>query len=344
MTIVTGRYQDHVNADVAWAAAHYLDWTGDRRFARGGARALLSETARYWQARAVRDAAGRAHIRDVMGPDEYHAAVDDNAFTNNMAAWNLRRAAAVVTASDPGHRGEAAAWRRTARDLVDGYDPYLGRHVQFAGFDELEPLLISEIADPPVAADVLLGPGRTAATQVIKQADVLMLHHLLPGERPRGSLPRDVEHYLPRTAHGSSLSPGVHACLLARLGRHREAVDLLRLTARIDLDDLTQTTAGGLHLAAAGTVWQALVYGFLGVRPLTSGVLAIDPRLPGAWEGLTANLRFRGCALRVTARHEALHIDADRPVPIALSGRRHLLPARRSVFRPAVDGWKMDPR
>ena len=114
----------------------------------------------------------------------------------------------------------------------------------------------------PVAADLLLGRERVAGAQVVKQADVLMLHHLLPGDVAAGSLGPNLDFYEPRTAHGSSLSPGIHAALLARAGRLEEAVAMLRLTARIDLDDLTRTTAGGLHLAAMGSVWQALVSGF----------------------------------------------------------------------------------
>jgi trehalose/maltose hydrolase-like predicted phosphorylase len=195
-----------------------------------------------------------------------------------------------------------------------------------------------------VAADVVLGPERTAATQIIKQADVLMLHHLLPDACPRGSLARDLDHYLPRTAHGSSLSPGIHAALLFRLGRHDEALALLRLTTRIDLDDLTETTAGGVHLAAAGSVWQALVLGALGVRPLSSGLLRLDPRLPPAWDGLVANVRHHGCAVRITARHDRLHLDLDRPLAITLAGGRHLLRPPRATFRPAGDGWALEHR
>ena len=42
-----------------------------------------------------------------------------------------------------------------------------------------------------------------------------MLHYLVPDEVPPGSLVADLAHYEPRTAHGSTLSPGVHATLLA---------------------------------------------------------------------------------------------------------------------------------
>lgn len=46
--VLTGALEEHVTADVAWSAEHYLAWTGDDEFARGDGMALLVETARYW--------------------------------------------------------------------------------------------------------------------------------------------------------------------------------------------------------------------------------------------------------------------------------------------------------
>ena len=106
--------------------------------------------------------------------------------------------------------------------------------------------MIADVAPRrPIAADLLLGAERVRGAQVIKQADVLMLHHLVPDEVAPGSLETNLAFYEPRTAHGSSLSPAIHAALLARAGRFEDALAALRLAARIDLDDLTGSTAGG---------------------------------------------------------------------------------------------------
>ena len=113
--IRTGEAEEHITADVAWAASAYLDWTGDESFASGPARELLVETARYWASR-VRFAGGRGHLTGVIGPDEYHELVDDNAFTNVMARWNLRRGAEVV--EDEEERRGVAPDRRSARRRV----------------------------------------------------------------------------------------------------------------------------------------------------------------------------------------------------------------------------------
>jgi trehalose/maltose hydrolase-like predicted phosphorylase len=302
--IRTGEAEEHITADVAWAAATYVDWTGDDEFARGPARELFVETARYWASR-VRFVDGRAHIFSVIGPDEYHEPVDDNAFTNVMARWNLRRGAELVENAD-----ERASWLAIAEALVDGYDPMSGLYEQFAGFFKLEPLVIADVAPRrPIAADLLLGRERTEAAQVLKQADVLMLHQLVPDEVAPGSLLPNLDFYEPRTAHGSSLSPAIHAGLFARAGRFRDALRALRIAARIDLDDLTRSAASGLHLATMGGLWQALVFGFAGVRPRGDS-LAVDPRLPPEWGALELNLRFRGSPLRLRIDRGGVDLDA----------------------------------
>ncbi|HVA84926.1 MAG TPA: hypothetical protein VNF73_01280, partial [Candidatus Saccharimonadales bacterium] len=236
--IRTGLMEEHITADVAWAVRTYVDWSGDREFWTEGGRGLVLETARYWASRISRGEDGRAHIVAVIGPDEYHEGVDDDAFTNVMARWNLRLASRVAGVAPAEHR----RWRELARLLVDGYDRTTGVYEQFAGFNRLEPLIIADIVRRrPVAADLLLGPDRVRGAQVVKQADVLMLHHMVPDATATGSLVPNLEFYEPRTAHGSSLSPGVHAALFARAGRLDEALAMLNVTARLDLDDLTRT-------------------------------------------------------------------------------------------------------
>jgi trehalose/maltose hydrolase-like predicted phosphorylase len=319
--IRTGLQEIHIVADVAWAAEQYLDWSGDGTFREDGGRDLLVDTARYWASRIVTDEGGRGHIEDVIGPDEYHESVTDNAFTNVMARWNLRRAARIVAARscDPA-APEVERWLHLADAIVDGYDPVTGRYEQFAGFSGLEPLLVKDLGiRRPVAADILLGVDRVAETQIVKQADVLMLHHMVPEETAPRSLLPNLDHYEPRTSHGSSLSPGVHASLLARAGRLDEALDELRIAARIDLDDLTGTTASGLHLATMGSVWQAIAFGFAGLRTRGSR-LAVDPHLPPPWEALEVRTRFLGTAVRVRAKPDSLTVISDRPIGVSVGG------------------------
>ena len=345
--IRTGQLEEHIVAEVAWAARCYADWSGDEEFVRGPGLRLLVETARYWASRIRVEGDGSGHIYGVIGPDEYHEPVDDNAFTNVMARWNLRQAAAAAEAVGPGPAtpdpAEVARWRALAAAIVDAWDPDTGVYEQFAGFGRLEPLIIAEVAPRrPIAADLLLGAARVHGAQVLKQADVLMLHHLVPDEVEPGTLDANLRYYEPRTAHGSSLSPSIHASLFARARDFEHAMQALRIASRIDLDDLTGSTAGGLHLATMGGLWQAFAFGFFGLRP-RDGRLHVDPRLPPAWSALEIRVRFHGARVRVRTEHDALTIAADAPTAIAVDGVSHTAGPGELVFHRKGRSWEVTP-
>jgi trehalose/maltose hydrolase-like predicted phosphorylase len=338
--IRNGLDEIHIVGEVAWAACCYAGWTGDEQFERGPGLRLLVETARYWASRVHVDRSGPAHLYGVIGPDEYHEPVDDNAFTNVLARWNLRTAAAWAEAADDQSvsGAERARWRSVADALVDGLDPATGVYEQFAGFNRLEPLRIVDVAPRrPITADLLLGRDRVRRAQIVKQADVLMLHHLLPGEAAPGSLEANLDFYEPRTAHGSSLSPGIHASLFARAGRIDSALDNLRMAAAVDLDDLTHTAGGGVHLATMGSVWQALAFGFVGLRPL-GGTLSVDPRLPDSWRALELGLRFRGAAIRMRMEPGLVSVMSDAPVVLEIGERQVACEAGRTEIPYEVSG------
>lgn len=340
--IKTGTQEEHIVADVAWSVMHYLEWTGDEAFAHGPAAEIMVETARYWHARLERDPDGSCHIRGVIGPDEYHETVDDNAFTNVMARWNLRAAADFCEQRRLVDERERSAWAESADRIVDGHDAQTGLHQQFEGYFDLDPVMVAGIGTPPLSADLLLGRARTARSQIIKQSDVLMLHHLLPDEMPDGSFEADLDFYLPRTAHGSSLSPAITASLLARAGRLEEAAHWLDIALGIDIDDVSRTTAGGLHLATMGGVWQALVFGFTGLRPL-GDTLHLDPHVPERWGTLTVRCTFRSVPVVVTATADRLTLTCSKPIGVVLGGRPQSIDlgaTRHVVAERDADEWR----
>lgn len=336
--VVTGDQEIHISSDIAWAALHYARWTGDREFLAGPGTDLVLETARYLAARIEVGPDGRGHLRQIMGPDEYHEAVDDNAYTNVMTRWHLRQAARLTP--DP---VEAGRMRRLADLLVDGYLPGSGRHEQFTGFDQLEPVLITAVAQPPVAADILLGADLVARSQIVKQADVVMMHHLVPEELPAGSAAADLDHYVPRTAHGSSLSPAVYASVLARAGRPDEALHHLRVALHIDLEDLTGTTAGGIHAATMGGAWQALAFGYLGLAVHDDHTLALDPVLPTDWDRLTMRSRVRGHLVEVSADRDEVRLEGERPLNITWPGSTHAPALDRLRLVGGPGKWRRAP-
>ncbi|HEC10504.1 MAG TPA: glycoside hydrolase family 65 protein [Acidimicrobiales bacterium] len=306
--ILTGELEEHISADVAWAAAHYRDWVPDEDFARRVAPPLLVETARYWASRIETGEDGAGHISHVIGPDEYHEGVDDNAYTNLMVRRNLDLGAEELE-RDPrlGEASEAEHWRGLARTLVTGFRPDWGGYEQFTGWSELQDVPVATLGRPPLAADLLLGHDQTGRTRIIKQADVLMAHHLIPSELEPGALEVDIDRYLPYTAHGSSLSPAIHASVLARAGRTDTALELLAIAARLDLDDITGTTSGGLHTATMGGLLQAMLFGFLGAAP-RGPRLGLEPAIPRRWREVTLRMRFGGRLLALTAAPSHLRV------------------------------------
>lgn len=313
--IRTGQMEEHITACVAWSVVRNAIWQRPGGVLTSAEGELLAETARYWATRISVDTDGSGHIRGVIGPDEYHENVDDDAFTNVMARWNLRTAARVAGAS----AREGNEWVSLAARLVDGYSAASGVHEQFRGYRDLADIALPGLGTTPIAADVLLGTGRLAGSRVIKQPDVLMLHHLVPDEMQADSLAADCGFYVPRTAHGSSLSPAISAAVLARAGRCQEALDLLRVSLSIDLDDVGGTTGAGVHLGACAGAWQAVLFGFLGAR-MEAGGLVLDPHLPDGWEDLEVRFRCLGGRVRVRVAGGSVYAEASRGLSVRTPG------------------------
>ena len=334
--ILTGRMEHHISADVAYAVWQYWRFTRDDDFfLRAGAEMLL-ETARFWASRAVAEADGKRHIRHVIGPDEYHEDVDDNAFTNVMARWNIGRGLETMDLLRerwPNHAAalqeklalgddELADWRDAIARIVTGLDAATGIYEQFAGYHKLEPLDLSLYADRKMPIDVVIGPERTQRSQVVKQADVVALIALLPDEFPGAAAKANFRHYEPRCAHGSSLSAGIHALVAARLGETETALRFLRQAAIADLE-LDPNSAGGIRIAGLGGLWQAIILGFAGLD-LKSDMLGIDPRLPPHWRSLSFRVCWRGrsVAIRLAGKTAQATLVDGEGMEIRIAGTR----------------------
>jgi len=319
--ILTGEQEHHISADVAYGAWHYWRATGDDGFLLDAGAEILIETARFWASRVAREEDGRYHIREVIGPDEYHETVDDDAYTNGLAQWNLEVAQEVadhVAELWPEQwqalsrrlgieTGEPARWRDVARDLYTGFDERTGLFEQFRGYFNLEEIDLSAYASRTAPLDVLLGRERVQRSQIIKQPDVVMLIYLLWDRIPAKVRKANFEYYEPRCGHGSSLSPAIHALVAARLGKTELAERYFRQAAEIDVGNNLGNAAAGIHAGALGGLWQATVFGFAGLQ-LTTEDLRLLPNLPASWHSLTMRLHWRG------RRHEfTLPEDASGP-------------------------------
>jgi len=171
---------------------------------------------------------------------------------------------------------------------------------QFEGFFELEDIDWQALEPRRQSIQSLLGIERTNQVQVLKQADVLMLLYLLGDRYDLETKRVNWDYYAPRTDHtyGSSLSPAIHAILACELDMPEVAYEHFMRAALVDLEDVRGNTADGVHGASAGGVWQALVFGFAGLR-LTADGYTLNPRLPASWRQLAFGFQHRGLEVRV---------------------------------------------
>lgn len=301
--IFTGTQQVHVTADIAYAVWRYWEATRDEDFLAGPGAEILFETARFWVSRVCRGE-HHHHIRGVVGPDEYHHTVNDNAYTNWMARFNLEQAAWAAQRFEV-HPAEAQEWRALAGSLYCPAPGSDGVIEQFEGFFALAdyPLPKGERFKAPV--NRLFDWEEINRIKLLKQADVLMLPLLFPDAFSDEVVAANYGYYEPLTDHGSSLSPAVHAAIAARIGLSEDARRYWKQSLWLDLTNAMDNSMLGVHAAAMGGTWQALVFGFLGVRFTEAGPqldARAAQRLPAEWERVELTLAYRGrsYAVKVT--------------------------------------------
>jgi len=319
--VLTGELQQHVSADVAYAAWRYVQATGDQVFRRERLLPLAVLTARFWASRAwFNRKQNRYEIRDVIGPDEFHEHVNNDAYTNFLATWNLRLAADEMDhfqATQPDRPplrllnvmpGETAQWRTIAEGmflpvLADG-----SLWLQHDGFLKLVEADPSRLCSRAAYTCETLRLRQLRGSQVLKQPDVLMLLALFPGKFSRRVKRRNWDFYEPRTAHESSLSAGVHSLVASDIGLRRKAYEYFRQSAFIDIHDRMGNTDTGLHCAALGGTWQAVVRGFLGLRP---GEMQpkLRAHLPRGWDRIATRIKHKDRWYAVEATRSATRIE-----------------------------------
>ncbi|NBU72853.1 MAG: glycoside hydrolase family 65 protein, partial [Bacteroidetes bacterium] len=186
-----------------------------------------------------------------------------------------------------------------------------------------------------------LGPEEAYAKRhthrVVKQADVILAMFLLQEDFTTEQLREAYDFYEPMTLHYSSLSYNTHAILALRIGRDRQAYDYFLKAAGLDLDNLKNATADGLHAAALGGTWQTVFYGFLGARIYSLGCLSLNPQLPKEWQHLALQICFRGHRLAVTITPNLCHVEVDGSEG---AGQAYLMVGKRKM--PLIDGQDLD--
>lgn len=347
--VLTGRkihnhfnsWQIHISPDIVYALWVYYEATGDWDFILNYGAEIVFEVAQFLIARAHYkvDKQRYEYIR-VLGPDEYHENVDNNAYTNYMAQFSLEKAAYIFyrMANETPQKLDALLDKTgLAREVITSWvdvatkvylpqpDPETLLIEQFDGFFKLEDITPAELRKRLIHQEEYWGwpNGIAVEAQVLKQADILQLFALLDDRFSSKVMRANYDYYEPRTEHGSSLSPSVHAIIATWSGYPEKAYTYFLEGASIDLYNASKKVMsggsflGGIHTAAAGGVWQMIVKGFAGFK-LVSGVLHFKPALPQTWECLTFKLVVDGNWLTVNINQTGLSLQAANQNPLTL--------------------------
>lgn len=334
--------EHHIVADIAWAVVAYWQATGDDAFMRNEGLTLLTETATFWMGRAT-EVNGRLEIHDVIGPDEYTEHVNNNAYTNYLAHYNVANAVKFMQQFGPQETGFiekakdflARVWLPEADEngVIPQDDTFLSKPV----------IDLSQYKKDAGKQTILLDYSRAEVNemQILKQADVVMLNYLLPERFDPRQCRANMNFYEPRTIHDSSLSKAIHGIVAARCGDTQSAYRFWRDGADIDLGCDPHSSDEGIHAAATGAIWSGAVQGFAGLQVL-NGELHLSPSLPSQWHCLSFPLQWQQTPLRVTIDSEGITLDSPAPISLMLWGHRVTTNGRqawrRSDFNLSVIG------
>ncbi len=334
----------HRNGAIAFAIFDYIRTTGDTRHLLEGGLDVLVAIARFWAQRVSFSEDKQAWVMlGVTGPNEYENNINNNWYTNLMAQWTLRYAAEAIDTArgldlDETDRllaamafdevAERASWADVAERIHLPFDAERGVFLQQDGFLDKE-LRAADSLDPaerPISHH--WSWDRILRSCFIKQADVLQGLWVFEDRFDVDTLRRNFDFYEPMTVHESSLSPSVHAVLAVRLGRLDKAHEMLRRSARLDLDDVNADTSDGCHVTSMAGTWIAAVQGFGGVR-VVDDHLELAPVLAPGWTSLGFRVHFRGVWLSVTATPGSVVVESlgDTSTTLQLHGVRHELAA-----------------
>lgn len=325
----SGIKEHHITADVIYAVWSYWILTGDDSFIDQYGYEMFIETAMFWCTRATFiEANNRYEILDVIGPDEYTEHVDNNAYTNYLAAENVAialKAMNELKEKNPARYAEFdqrynldeqfKVWEDFLTHIylpAPNADGLIPQDDTFLSKPELPN--VKKYQDSKIKQEVLLDFSREEVIdrQAIKQADVVMLLNIYPDKFDAETVMKNVRYYEARTLHDSSLSYSSHAIACAAIGDTKMAYKFFQKAMEVDLDTNEKDSLDGIHSASLGGIWNCIINGFAGVK-YHQDYIEICPHLPAEWEEINFYMQFKGQGLRIRVDREKVVISKDEP-------------------------------
>lgn len=315
-----GTAQYHINADIAYGVIQYMHLTQDQDFLAQVGLPLLVETSRFFI--EVGQWVGSAfHINCVTGPDEYTALVDNNFYTNAMVKHQLSWTAQLAKVVKDGQpevwkglretlqlsEGELESFERAAAAMRLPRHEGLGIDLQDDQCLNRAPWPFERIPETKYPLLLHYHPLIIYRHQVLKQADTVLAHLMLPEVSEPATMARSFDYYEALTTHDSSLSSCIYGAMAARLGLEEKAWQYFRESVDIDLKNTHGNTKDGLHMANLAGSCLSVIRGFAGLDVTEKG-LWLSPMIPKALEGYSFNCLWQGKRVKVEVKREGSEV------------------------------------
>lgn len=355
--------QRHVSLAIAYNIWQYFHSTEDQEFMVNYGAEMFLEICRFWASKSkLNRTTGRYEIKNVMGPDEFHekyhgseeGGLKDNTYTNLMVVWVFSRTFELldklgseketvlkkIQLSD----NELLLWKDISRkinivisnDILAQYDGYFD-------LKELDWEYYKKKYGNIYRMDRLLKADGKEADEfkVAKQADTLQTFYNLDEKDvtsmlenlgyklPGNYLAKNLEYYLQRTSHGSTLSRVVHAQLANMINDKKLSWELYLDALTSDYSDIQGGTTGeGIHAGVmAGTILIAL-QSFAGLN-LKGDILKFEPYLPEHWRKVEFNFIFKNVKYNCKVTPETLSVTSQsfsgEDVQLIVNGQKQLV-------------------
>ena len=340
----------HRNGAIAYAIYDYIRYTGDTDYLLSHGLEVLIGIARYWAGR-VNFSQAKQHyvILGVTGPNEFENNVNNNWYTNKIAAWCLAYAANEarnMSQTQESHFQriqqkaglkveELEHWKQISSNMYYPHDSERNVYLQQDGFLDKDLIPVSELpaAERPIVEH--WSWDKILRSCYIKQADVLQGFYFFEDEFDIETHKRHFDFYEPLTVHESSLSPCIHIILANKIGNYDKAYEFYLRTSRLDLNDINNDTCDGCHITSMAGTWMTISKGFAGMR-VHDNMLHFSPALPKAWSTLGFNLRFRDNMLRISIspQHIEIHNQSGPEIRIEIQGKTIQIPSNDKGIAP----------
>ncbi len=304
----------HRNGAIAYAIYNYVNYTGEKEYLAKYGFDVLVGISRFWAQRVNYSNRKNKYVMlGVTGPNEYDNNVNNNWYTNRIAAWTLEYTLEVkkyLTENYPEkykelytklniNETEFVKWDNIINNMYYPIDDELNIFLQQDNYLDKEQILVKDLDKKHLPINQNWSWDRILRSCFIKQADVLQGLYLLEDNYNIDTIKRNFYFYEPRTVHESSLSPCIHAILASSIGDYDKAYEMYLRTSRLDLDNYNNDTEDGCHTTSMAGTWMSVVHGFGGLR-VKNDRLLLNPFIPKHWDEYSFKIMFRGSLLKIS--------------------------------------------